>query len=389
MSTSYSKTVSFVRSIYGSNFVPLHRPLFAGNEKRYLEECIDSNFVSSVGEKVSEFESQVAKFTNARFAIATVTGTSALQVSLVLAGVEKSDEVITQALTFVATCNAISYCNATPVFVDVDRDTMGMSPASLERFLGEFCEVRSGVTYNKKTGNKIKACVPMHTFGLPCRINEILKICKVWNIPLIEDAAESLGSFCGDQHTGTFGFSSALSFNGNKIITTGGGGMILTDDENVAKRAKHITTTAKVPHAYEYSHDEIGFNFRLTNLSAALGCAQMELLPRMLEIKERVANQYYEFFNSINWQFVLPLKNCRSNNWLNAIILGNKNERNEFLEYTNKNDVMTRPIWRLMSDLEMYRNCQNDGLVNSKWLVDRVVNVPSSVPEAFENFSNE
>ncbi|MEL0037427.1 MAG: aminotransferase class I/II-fold pyridoxal phosphate-dependent enzyme, partial [Gammaproteobacteria bacterium] len=258
-----------VRCIYGDAFVPLHRPVFEGNERQYLTDCIDSNFVSSVGEKVTEFEEKVAKFTESKYAVSTVNGTAALHVAIEIAGVKPGEEVISQALTFIATCNAISYNGASPIFIDVDLDTMGLSPLALERFLEENAEKRSTGTFNKLSGKKISACVPMHTFGFPCRIVEIAEICADWDIALIEDAAESLGSYVGGRHTGTFSSMATISFNGNKVITTGGGGMIITDDFELAKRAKHITTTAKVPHPYEFVHDEIGYNYRMPNLNAA------------------------------------------------------------------------------------------------------------------------
>lgn len=374
-------TVEFVRSLFGEGCIPLHRPVFAGNEKKYLVDCIDTNFVSSVGAKVTEFEQQIAAFTGARFAIATVNGTAALHIALQLAGVKRDDEVISQALTFIATCNALSYTGAHPVFVDVDRDTMGMSPEALGRFLSQHAEKREGCAWNKTTGRRIAACVPMHTFGLPCRIEQIADICAKWGIALVEDAAESLGSYVAGRHTGTFGVFGTLSFNGNKVITTGGGGMIITDDEALAKRAKHITTTAKIPHPYEFVHDEIGYNYRLPNLNAALGCAQMERLPWMLEIKKQITDQYRAFFKPLGVQMAVPLTGCNSNNWLNAIILTDKAERDAFLIYTNERGVMARPIWRLMSELVMFKDCQHDGLVNSRWLEERVVNIPSSVPD--------
>ena len=279
-----NQTVSLARSIYGDDFIPLHRPIFEGNERQYLVDCIDSNFVSSVGEKVTELEDKVAKFTGSKYAVATVNGTAALHVAIELAGVKPGDEVISQALTFIATCNAISYAGAKPLFVDVDLDTMGLSPKALRNFLLENAEKRREGTFNKSSGKRISACVPMHTFGLPCRIAEISEICADWDITLIEDAAESIGSYVGKRHTGTFGKMAMLSFNGNKVITTGGGGMLITDDSDLAKRAKHITTTAKVPHPYEFVHDEIGYNYRMPNLNAALGCAQMERLDDFLYI---------------------------------------------------------------------------------------------------------
>lgn len=376
----FEEIVAFVRQIYGEDAIPLHRPIFCGNEKSYLADCIDSNFVSSAGEQVCEFERKVASFTGAQNAVAVVNGTNALQVALLLAGVRAQDEVITQALTFVATCNAISYVGADPVFIDVDKDTLGMSPAFLRNFLESHAVKKEDAVFNKSNGKRIKACLPMHTFGLPCRIQEISDVCHEWGISLVEDAAESLGSFCGKRHTGTFGLLGAISFNGNKIITTGGGGMLLTDDDQLAKRAKHITTTAKIPHKYEFLHDEVGFNFRLPSLNAALGNAQMEQLPRIIEIKAQVAARYASFFYDIGVEMVKPLDDCITNNWLNAIVLKDIKERNEFLEYTNENNIMTRPIWRLMSDLEMFKDCQSDGLANSRWLEARIVNIPSSAP---------
>lgn len=373
--------IAFVRTIYGDGFIPLHRPVFQGNEKRYLSECIDSNFVSSAGQRVTDFEDGIARFTGSRFAVAVVNGTAALHAAFLLAGVKPGDEIITQPLTFIATCNAASYAGARPVFVDVDRDTMGLSPAALRRWLENHAQVRQGALYNRRSGARIAACAPMHTFGLPCRIEEIEAICLEFGLALIEDAAESLGSWAGDVHTGRFGLMATLSFNGNKVITTGGGGMILTDDPDLARRAKHLTTTAKAPHPYEFVHDEIGFNYRLPNLNAALGCAQLEALPAMLEIKAEVASCYRAFCAAEGIAMVEPLAGCRSNHWLIALVLGSLHERNAFLEQTNAAGVMTRPVWRLMSSLEMFRDCENDGLANALWLEERVVNVPSSVPD--------
>lgn len=375
------KTIDFIRSIYGAGDIPLHRPVFDGNERQYLIDCIDSNFVSSVGARVTEFESQIARFTGSRFAIATVNGTAALHVALLLAGVQRGDEVISQALTFIATCNAVSYAGAHPVFVDVDRDTMGMSPEALRGFLEQNAEMRDGSAVNKSSGRRIAACVPMHTFGIPCRIGEIAEICAEWGIALVEDAAESLGSYVGGRHTGTFGLIGTLSFNGNKVITTGGGGMLITDDESVARRAKHITTTAKIPHPFEFVHDEVGYNYRLPNLNAALGCAQMERLQDMLDVKNRIAERYRIFFDGVGIAMAAPLPGCKANHWLNALVLADKTERDGFLAETNAQGVMTRPIWRLMSELDMFKHCQSDGLENSRWLEQRVVNIPSSVPD--------
>ncbi len=381
MNKLYQAFVSEAQSIYGCNFIPLHRPIFEGNEKQYLVDCVDSNFVSSVGEKVTEFEDKVAKFTGSKHAVATVNGTAALHVAIELAGVKRGDEVISQALTFIATCNAISYAGAKPIFVDVDLDTMGLSPLALRSFLEDTAEKTPKGTFNKLSGRRISACVPMHTFGLPCRMAEIVEICNDWDIALIEDTAESLGSYVGNQHTGTFGDMSTLSFNGNKVITTGGGGMIITNDSDMAKRAKHITTTAKVPHLYEFVHDEIGYNYRMPNLNAALGCAQMERLDEFLDIKSKIAGQWRKFFDGQNVTFYNAIEGSKANYWLNVIVLNSRLERDKFLKFTNDNNVMTRPIWKLMSKLPMFKDCQTDGLKNSTWLEDRVVNIPSSVPD--------
>jgi perosamine synthetase len=381
MKVPHSALVDEIRSIYGEGHIPLHRPVFEGNERKYLVDCIDSNFVSSVGAEVTEFERRVAAFTGARFGIATVNGTAALHVALQLAGVRAGDEVITQALTFIATCNALSYAGAKPVFVDVDLDTLGMSPVALERFLADNAEIRGGVVWNRSTGRRIAACVPMHAFGLPMRIDEVVDVCSRHGIPVVEDAAESLGSYVGSRHTGTMGRLATLSFNGNKVITTGGGGMIITDDEIIAKRAKHLTTTAKVPHQYEFVHDELGYNYRLPNLNAALGCAQMEKLPQMLSIKAGIADRYRKFCVANGVAMLDARAGATANFWLNAILVDSKEDRDAILEYTNSRGIMTRPIWRLMSELAMYRDCQTDGLENSRWLEARVVNLPSSVPE--------
>ena len=373
--------VEQAKLIFGDDFIPLHRPVFEGNERQYLIDCIDSNFVSSVGAKVTEFEEKVAEFTGSKYAVATVNGTAALHAAIELAGVKPGDEVISQALTFIATCNAISYAGAKPLFIDVDLDTMGLSPAALKRFLEENTEKRTSGTFNKTSGKRISACIPMHTFGFPCRIAEIAEICANWDITLIEDAAESLGSYVGSRHTGTFGSMATLSFNGNKVITTGGGGMIITDDAELAKRAKYITTTAKVPHPYEFVHDETGYNYRMPNLNAALGCAQMERLDEFLTIKAQLAEQWDAFFHDRDVDFVKAINGNTANHWLNAIAFDSRLDRDEFLKMTNDNNVMTRPIWTLMSKLPMFKTCQTDCLENSLWLEDRVVNIPSSVPD--------
>lgn len=374
------KIIDFIKQTFNTNeFIHLHEPRFIGNEKKYLNDCIDSTFVSSVGKYVDTFEKEFAKTVGSKFAVATVNGTAALHISLLLADVKKDDEVITQPLTFIATCNAISYIGAKPIFIDVDLDTMGLSPKSLKNFLETNCKVIDGKCINKTTNKQIKACVPMHTFGHPCKIDEMKEICDSWNITLVEDAAESLGSYYKNKHTGTFGKIGAFSFNGNKIITSGGGGVIVTDDEGLAKRAKHITTTAKIPHPYEYVHDEIGYNYRLPNINAALLVAQLEQLETFLVSKRELAKTYEEFFSSNSIKFIKESENSKSNYWLQAVLLDDLKQRDEFLEFTNKNGVMTRPIWKLMNELDMFKDCQKDDLKNAKYLEERVVNIPSSV----------
>lgn len=376
----FTDVIRFIKTAYNTDaFLPLHEPVFFGNEKKYLNDCIDSTFVSSVGKYVDTFEGMLASYTGAKFAIATVNGTAALHVALKLVGVDEQSEVITQPLTFIATCNAISYCGATPIFVDVDKETLGLSPKSLLSFLEEYTEQKAGQCYNKVSGKRIAAVVPMHTFGHPCRIEEIEEVCTKYNIALVEDAAESLGSFYKGQHTGTFGKVGAFSFNGNKAITTGGGGMIVTNDEALARRAKHITTTAKIPHSYEYIHDEVGYNYRMPNLNAALGCAQMEVLDVILEKKRSLALEYGAFFDKAGLDFLHEPEFSRSNYWLNAIVFSDKGERDEFLKETNESGVMTRPVWQLMPRLEMFKGCQAGCLANAYWLEERVVNIPSGV----------
>ncbi len=380
--TKAEAIIALVAEIYGAPPTPLHHPAFTGNEGSYLLETLESNLVSSIGPYVSEFEEQIACYTGAARAVATTSGTSALHMALLLAGVRAGEEVISQALTFVATCNAISYLGARPVFVDVDADTLGMSPVALRNWLDANTVIREGRCVNRRTGARIAACVPMHSFGLPCRIMEIAEICSDFGIVLIEDAAEALGSYAGDRHTGTIGKIGILSFNGNKIITTGGGGMILTDDEALADRAKHLTTTAKVPHPWQTYHDAVGYNYRMPNLNAALGCAQMERLPEILKIKAEIAGRYRDFCAELDLHFIKPLCGMTTNNWLNAVRFEDREARDEFLEATNSCGVMTRPVWRLMHELSPFANCEHDGLANSVWLSARVVNLPSSVPAA-------
>ena len=376
----YSKFINFVKETYNTNeFIPLHEPRFIGNEKKYLNECIDSTFVSSVGKFVDLFEENIAKYTGAKHAIACMNGTAALHIALILSEVKQGDEVITQPLTFIATANAISYTGAKPIFIDVDKNTMGLSPEKLEHFLKNKTKQTHKGCLNIKTDKIIKACIPMHTFGHPAKIDEIKEICDKYKITLIEDAAESLGSYYKGQHTGTFGTFGTLSFNGNKTITTGGGGMILTNDTELAKKAKHLTTQAKVPHKWEYVHDFIGYNYRLPNINAALGVAQLEQLPKYLKNKKQLAEKYKELFKNIDIQFISEPENSQSNYWLNSILLKNREERDKFLKQTNEKGVMTRPVWELMNKLEMFKNCQTENIENAEWFADRVVNIPSSV----------
>jgi perosamine synthetase len=377
----FEDIISFIQDTYKTkDFIPLHEPRFVGNEKKYLNECIDSTFVSSIGKFVGKFEVMVAAFSGAKYAVATSNGTSALHTGLKLLGVDENCEVITQPLTFVATANVISYCNANPIFIDVDKETLGLSPSKLKEFLKEFTILNeNGECVNKSTNKIIKACLPMHTFGHPCKIDEIVEICDSYNIAVVEDAAESLGSYYKGRHTGSYGKVGIFSFNGNKIITTGGGGMIVTDDEQLANKAKHITTTAKVSHPYKYIHDEVGYNYRLTNLSAALGVAQMENLQLFIDKQRYLAKKYKDFFKDTDIEFIKEPKDSKSNCWLNSVILKDKQTRDDFLKYTNNNCIMTRPIWRLMNKLDMFKDAQIGNLDNSEWLEDRVVNISSSV----------
>jgi aminotransferase in exopolysaccharide biosynthesis len=377
----FSHIIDFIRSLYpNKDSIPLHEPCFRGKENEYVNAAIDSTFVSSVGEFVERFEEMIKNIVGARCAVATVNGTSALHVALKLAGVESGNEVITQPVSFVATANAISYCGAKPVFLDVERETLGLNPDALSNFFESHCELIEGECFNKISGKKIAACVPMHTFGHPCRIDRICHICNEFNVPVVEDAAESLGSIYASKQTGSFGLLGIFSLNGNKTVTSGGGGVIVTNDENIAQSAKHIITTAKAPHPYEYIHDTIGYNYRMPNINAALACAQLEQLGFIIEKKRELARIYKEFFKTVGVEFVEEPENAVSNYWLNAIVLQTRDQRDGFLKKTNGVKVMTRPIWRLLSKLDMYENCQTDSLKNSQWLEERVVNIPSSVP---------
>ncbi|MBM4403557.1 MAG: LegC family aminotransferase [Candidatus Cloacimonetes bacterium] len=396
---NYKPVIDFIRSLYPSrNFIPLHEPYFGGNEKKYVLDCIDSTYVSSVGKYVDLFEKMIQEFTGVKRAVATVNGTAALHIALLLAGVKPGDLVITQPLTFIATCNAISYCGADPVFVDIDRDTLGMSPEALEQWLSENVviegiEGREGldglasstqlsqpVALYKWAKRPISACIPMHTFGHPCRIDRIIEICDRYHIPVVEDSAESIGSYYEGQHTGTFGKLGILSFNGNKTITTGGGGMVLTNDEELGKLAKHITTTAKKPHPWLFEHDMTGYNYRLPNINAAIGCAQMEMLPEMIRSKRDLAQRYQDYFLDLpEIEYITEPSNSISNYWLNCILLPDEQARNRFLQETNDQKVMTRPAWILMNQLKMFETALCGGLVTSMNIVARLVNIPSSI----------
>ena len=376
----FDDVIDFVRVLYGARGdIPLHQPIFIGNEKQYLNDCIDSTFVSSAGKYIDQFEEKIAQYVGVDYAVATSNGTSALHIALLLSGVNSGDEVITQPLTFVATCNAINYCGAEPIFIDVDQDSMGLSPESLQLFLEKNTLIKSQKCINKNTGKTISACMPMHTFGHPCKIDEIKQICDNFYIPLVEDAAESLGSFYKSKHTGSFGLLGALSFNGNKIITAGGGGCIITNDGELAKKARHLTTTAKEPHKWEYKHNMVGYNYRMPNMNAALLVAQLENLEMFLKNKRQTALAYKAFFSDKDYIFIKEPEDSKSNYWLNAIILKDQLQRDLFLEETNSKGIATRPIWSLMNKSDVFKNAQSDELKNAEWLEKRVVNIPSSV----------
>lgn len=378
--SEFSQFVELVQSVYSSrDFIALHEPRFLGDERKFVNEAIDSTFVSSVGKFVDQFEIELAKYTSTKRAAATVNGTSALQVALRIAGVRTGDEVITQALTFVATANSISYNSAQPVFIDVDSDTMGMSPLALTNFLDEYGDLREDGTYNKLSGRRIGAILPMHTFGFMCRIEEIVKISMDWKIPVVEDAAESLGSFYREGAAGSFGMMGAFSFNGNKLITAGGGGAIVSREEAPAAKAKYLTNTAKVPHAWDYYHDEIGYNFRMPNINAALALGQLRQIEKFIESKKEVFQLYRKSIEHFSFNLKdIPL-DTKWNYWLICLELSDEEERNEFLKSTNELGVMTRPIWKLMFDLPMYESCQRDEQKNAIVLSKTIVNIPSSV----------
>lgn len=376
----FDSLIRFVRDQYRTDeFIPLHAPVFRGRERELVLDTIDSTFVSSVGAYVDRLEKDMAAFTASPRAVAVMNGTAALHIALKLAGVLPGDLVVTQSLTFVATCNAIAYCSAEPLFVDVDRHTLGLSPTALDAWLSEHTLIDDHGDCRTRIGHRrIRACLPMHTFGHPVELDALIAVCERWHLILVEDAAESLGSYYKGRHTGNFGKIGVLSFNGNKIMTSGGGGMLLTD-EVIGKRAKHLTTTAKIPHPYEFVHDEIGYNYRLPNLNAALGCAQLEQLPSFLASKRVLASRYIEFFSGSDLQPIVEPEHCCSNYWLNGVICQNPHQRDALLKSTNDAGVMTRPIWALMTRLPIYTNALRGPLDNAEWLEARVVNLPSSV----------
>ncbi|SHO57612.1 LegC family aminotransferase [Vibrio quintilis] len=374
-----SSLVEFVRDVYqSSEFIPLHAPVFDGNEKKYVTETIESTFVSSVGKFVDEFEHQIEAFTGSSRAVATVNGTAALHTALYMAGVERGDLVITQALTFVATCNALYHMGAEPVFVDVSPVSLSLCPKAVEAYLTVHAEVNESGCIHRQTGQNIKAVVPMHTFGHPAELDELLAVCLRWKLVLVEDAAESLGSFYKQQHTGTFGDFGALSFNGNKIITTGGGGIVLCKTQESGQHVKHVTTTAKQPHPYEFYHDEPGFNYRMPNLNAALGCAQMEVIDSYLQQKRHLAGLYENFFADSAYTFVTEPDYAQSNYWLNAVICPDREARDAMLKETNDAGVMTRPIWQLMHRLPMFEHALRGPLTYSEFIEAHLINLPSS-----------
>ncbi|HDL6874749.1 LegC family aminotransferase [Yersinia enterocolitica] len=375
-----SKVVQFIRDIYQTNeFIPLHAPTFTGNEKKYVADTIDSTYVSSVGKYVQLFENTIEEFTGSNKAVATVNGTSALHTALYMSDIKSGDMVITQALTFVATCNALYHMGVLPIFVDVSRVSLGLCPIALEAWLDKNAKVNAlGECIDNDSGRKIKATIPMHTFGHPVELDELAIVCQKWGLIIIEDAAESLGSYYKGQHTGTFGKFGALSFNGNKIITTGGGGIVLCKSEEEGIHTKHITTTAKVPHPYEFYHDEAGFNYRMPNINAALGYAQMESLPLLISKKRALASQYKDFFKDSEYQFVTEPSYAKSNYWLNAIICPNVKNRDAFLIESNDKKVMTRPIWKLMHRLPMFSDAPRGDLSVSEWIEAHLVNLPST-----------
>ena len=377
----FTKLIKQIRTLYPDReAISLHEPLFAGREKAYTTQAIDSTFVSSVGAFVERFEQDICAFTGADYAVATVTGTAALHAALLAMGVRPEDEVLTQPLSFVATANAINYCGARPIFLDVERDTLGLSPAALEDFLTTHTICRDNTCYNRATQRRIAACVPMHTFGHPVRIEEVVAICRRHHIAVVEDAAEALGSKYRGRHCGTFGDLGIYSFNGNKTITCGGGGMVVGHDKKLTDRVRHLTTTAKIPHPWQYRHDQAGYNYRMPNLNAALGCAQLEMLPAFLADKRELAAEYEKILVAVPaLEFIREPAEARSNYWLNALLTSDREQRDRLLAACHKEKIFCRPAWDLLNTLPMYNDCQTDNLTTANWLADRLVNLPSSV----------
>lgn len=375
------QVIAAIRSVVGDGVVHLHEPTFAGNEWTYVKQCLDSTFVSSVGEFVPEFERRLVDFTGARHAIAVVNGTAALHTALLLAGVSPDEEVLLPALTFAASANAIVYCGAVPHFAESNPDDLGLDTGLLRDYLKHISERRGGLPVNKVTGRVIRALMPMHTFGHPGDLDELMAIARDFGLVIVEDAAESLGSSYHGRHTGLFGLLGALSFNGNKTITTGGGGAILTNDPEIAQRAKHITTTAKLPHKWEYRHDEVGYNYRMPNLNAALGCAQLEQLPKLLKAKRRLFESYKSAFHGLNGVTLLgEPAGSTSNFWLQALVLDEAvaSERDAILWATNEDGVMTRPVWQPLHLLPHFADCERMELPMAESLSRRIINIPSS-----------
>lgn len=383
MSEQFNDVIRFIREYYHQPEGPiaLHEPLFIGNERKYVMDAIDSTFVSSIGKYVDRFESMVKEYTGAGHAVATANGSAALHVALILAGVKRDDLVITQPMTFVATCNVINYVGADPLFIDIDKKTLGLSAAKLKEFLNQNCLVSKGEAFHKSSNRRISACVPMHTFGHPVELDEIMDVCKSYNIVVVEDAAESIGSKYKGKHTGTFGLVSAFSLNGNKTITSGGGGVITTNNATLGKLAKHLTTQAKVPHPWEFNHDHVGYNYRMPNLNAALACAQMEMLDRFIDKKRELANQYKTLFGMMGLEFAVEPKDTYSNYWLNNVFFRDRDERDAFLAYSNAQKISARPVWTLMNKLPMFNNCICGDLSNAQDAENRVISLPSSVKE--------
>lgn len=379
MNEQWMQFVKDIKGMYGKDFVSLHEPTFDEKEIEYVTDCIKTGWVSSVGSYVTRFEEDLAKFVGVKRAVAVVNGTAALHIALKVAGVEANDEVLMPSLTFIATANAVSYVQAIPHFVDVEVNTLGIDPFKLEKYLEQIAEIRHGALFNKETNRRIKALVPMHTFGHPCMMDELVTLCEKFNLVLIEDAAESLGSYYKERHTGSFGKVNAMSFNGNKIITTGGGGAILTDDEKLADYAKHLTTTAKISHKWEYVHDEIGYNYRMPNINAALGCAQLEKINIFLKQKQNLILKYERITKGVKGvRLFKQTENCSSNYWLQTLILDSLLDREDVLEYLNDNGVMSRPIWQPMHMLEMFKGCPCSNLTITEKLNRRIINIPST-----------